>query len=72
MTFPEISLTQLQIDTDFIQRAQRMGLETIGDIMDTKLPVLRKKKDFNYLWYAAMLQLLEEQGLLEEFQRRQL
>jgi len=49
-----------------------MGLETLGDIMDIKLPDLRKKKDFSYMWYAALLEMLEERGLLEEFQRRQL
>lgn len=72
MTFSDISLTTLKTDADFIMRANRMGLETLGDIMDSKLPILRKKKDFNYLWYATLLALLEEQGLLEEFERRQL
>ena len=72
MTFSDISLATLKTDADFIMRANRMGLETLGDIMDSKLPILRKKKDFNYLWYATLLALLEEQGLLEEFERRQL
>lgn len=72
MTFSDISLTTLKTDADFIMRANRMGLETLGDIMDSKLPILRKKKDFSYLWYATLLGLLEEQGLLEEFERRQL
>jgi len=49
-----------------------MGLETLGDIMDMKLPDLRKKKGFTYIWYATMLEILEKQGLLEEFERRQL
>ncbi|WP_185210772.1 hypothetical protein [Sphingobacterium mizutaii] len=72
MTSTNISLTKLQTDVDFIQRARRMGLETLGDIMDIKLPDLRKKKDFSYMWYASLLEMLEERGLLEEFQRRQL
>lgn len=72
MTSTNISLTKLQTDVEFIQRARRMGLETLGDIMDIKLPDLRKKKDFSYMWYAALLEMLEERGLLEEFQRRQL
>jgi len=72
MTSSDISLTSLPIDGDFIQRANLMGLETLNDIMDVRLPQLRKNKDFNYIWYATLLELLENQGLLEEFQRRQL
>jgi len=72
MTSENISLTALQIDNDFIKQAKGMGLETLRDIMDIKLPNLRKKKGFNYIWYASMLEILEKQGLLEEFERRQL
>lgn len=72
MTSSDISLTALNIDTDFIKQAKGMGLETLGDIMGMKLPNLRKKKGFNYIWYATMLEILERQGLLDEFERRQL
>ncbi|WP_185214085.1 hypothetical protein [Sphingobacterium mizutaii] len=72
MTSSDISLTALNVDTDFVNRAKRMGLQTINDIMSAKLPALRKKKAFNYTWYATMLELLEKRGLLDEFQRRQL
>lgn len=72
MTSSCISLTTLSIDTDFIKQAKGMGLETLGDIMEIKLPDLRKKKGFNYIWYSHLLELLEKQGLLEEFERRQL
>ncbi|MBB1644546.1 MULTISPECIES: hypothetical protein [Sphingobacterium] len=72
MTSTDIFLTQIQSDVEFIQRAKRMGLETLGDIMDIKLPDLRKKKDFTYLWYADLLAMLDKRGLLEEFERRQL
>ncbi|MGV6945129.1 MULTISPECIES: hypothetical protein [unclassified Sphingobacterium] len=72
MTSTDIFLTHIQSDVEFIQRAKRMGLETVGDIMEIKLPDLRKKKDFTYLWYADMLAMLDEQGFLEEFERRQL
>lgn len=44
MTSSDISLTALNIDTDFVKQAKGMGLETLGDIMDMKLPDLRKKK----------------------------
>ncbi|MBD1424059.1 hypothetical protein [Sphingobacterium arenae] len=72
MTFQDISLTKLKVDKDFIRRAKHMGLETLGDIMDTKLPTLRSNNYFNYIWYSTLLEILEKQGLLEEFQRRQL
>lgn len=72
MTLADISLTKLRTDADFLMRSKRMGLETLADIMETKLPTLRKKKDFSYIWYASLLELLKEQGLLEEFERRQL
>ena len=72
MTSPDISLESLHSDAAFVERARRLGLETIGDVLDVRLPQLRKKKDFSYLWYAELVQLLEEQGLLDEFERRQL
>lgn len=72
MTFQDISLTKLKVDKDFIRRAKWMGLETLGDIMDIKLVTLRNNNYFNYIWYSTLLEILEKQGMLEEFQRRQL
>jgi len=72
MTTFDKSLAALGIDADFVKQAKGMGLETLGDIMDIKLPDLRKKKGFNYIWYSVLLEVLEKQGLLDEFQRRQL
>ncbi|GEM68067.1 hypothetical protein SMI01S_16730 [Sphingobacterium mizutaii NBRC 14946 = DSM 11724] len=72
MTSTRIFLTQIESNVAFIQRANSMGLQTLGDIMDIKLPDLRKNKEFTYLWYADLLTMLEKHGLLEEFQRRQL
>ncbi|MBL1410072.1 hypothetical protein [Sphingobacterium faecale] len=72
MTSTDIFLTQIQSDVEFIQRAKRMGLETLGDIMNVKLTDLRNKKEFTYLWYADLLNMLDKHGLLEEFQEKQL
>lgn len=72
MTFRDISLATLKVDKDFIRRAKWMGLETLGDIMDIKLVTLRNNNYFNYIWYSTLLEILEKQGMLEEFQRRQL
>lgn len=73
MTSPKIvDLNSLQIEQDFLIQAKKLGLNTIDDIMNINLPQLRKKKDFNYLWYSDLLQILEANGLLDEFEKRQL
>lgn len=72
MTTPTISLSSLDIDKEFLIRANKLGISTIDDIMNVNLPILRKNEDFNYLWYFELLQLLESKGLLEEFEKRHL
>ncbi|CDS93008.1 conserved hypothetical protein [Sphingobacterium sp. PM2-P1-29] len=72
MTSPKIDLSTLEIKSDFINRAQKLGLNTIDDIMNVNLSLLRKNKDFSYLWYSELLQILEDRGLLDEFEKRQL
>lgn len=72
MTTPNINLSTLEIAPDFITRAQKLGLNTIDDIMNVNLPLLRKNKYFNYLWYSELLQILDDRGLLDEFEKRQL
>lgn len=72
MTSPKIDLSRLEIKSDFINRAQKLGLNTIDDIMNVNLSLLRKNKDFSYLWYSELLQILEDRGLLDEFEKRQL
>jgi len=72
MTTPNINLSTLEIAPDFITRAHKLGLNTIDDIMNVNLPLLRKNKYFNYLWYSELLQILDDRGLLDEFEKRQL
>lgn len=73
MTSPKIvDLNSLHIEQEFIVQAKKLGLNTIDDIMNIKLPQLRKKKDFNYIWYSDLLRILEKNGLLDEFEKRQL
>lgn len=60
------------MDTLFVEQSRRLGLVTLGDVLDSRLETLSKKKDFTYTWYADLLALLKEQGLLDEFQQRQL
>lgn len=72
MTSINIPLAELNLDMLFVEQARRLGLATLGDILDSKLEALSKKKDFTYTWYADLLELLKGHGLLDEFQKRQL
>lgn len=72
MTTPTINLSSLDIDKEFLIRANKLGISTIEDIMNVNLPILRKNENFNYLWYFELLQFLESQGLMNQFVRRQL
>lgn len=72
MTLVNIPLAELNIDELFVEQSNRLGLFTLANIMESKLEILSKKKDFSYTWYADLLALLKEHGLLSEFQERQL
>lgn len=72
MTSINTLLADLDTDTLFIEQARRLGLLTLGDILDARVEALSKKKDFSYTWYADLLALLKKHELLGEFQNRQL
>jgi len=72
MTSINIPLADLNLDAIFVEQCRRLGLATLGDVLYSKLESLSKKKDFTYTWYADVLDLLKEYGLLDEFQQRQL
>lgn len=72
MTAMNIRLAELNMDVPFVDQSRRLGLVTLGDVLDSRLETLSKKKDFTYTWFADLLDLLKEHGLLSEFQRRQL
>lgn len=67
-----ITFSRLGMDKLFIQRAERLGLFTLNDVMNVKLSKLKQHKDFSFTWYASMLNLLKEQDLLRRFQENQL
>jgi hypothetical protein len=66
------SFSTLGMDNQFIQQAERLGLFNIGDVMNVNLVKLKKHKEFSFMWYADMLDLLKEQDLLRQFQENQL
>jgi hypothetical protein len=67
-----IPLAELNMDALFVEISRRLGLITLGDVLNARLETLSKKSEFNYTWYADLLDLLKEHGLLDEFQQRQL
>lgn len=72
MNTPKIDLSSLNIEQDFLERSNILGMNTLEDIMNVNLPELRKDKNFNYIWYSDLLLLLERAGLLDEFEKRKL
>lgn len=66
------NLSTLVIDREFLDRSYNLGIITVEDIMKVNLSRLRKKENFTYLWYATLLALLEANGLLDEFENKQL
>ncbi|OIQ65021.1 hypothetical protein GALL_534230 [mine drainage metagenome] len=67
-----ISFSTLGVGNQFIQQAERLGLFNLGDVMEVNLAKLKKHKEFSFTWYADMLDLLKDQGLLRQFQENQL
>jgi hypothetical protein len=68
MTAINVAISELPVTPDFIRRAKMLGLETLSDILDADFPLLKRKRDFSYLWYADLLNLLKELDLLDQFQ----
>lgn len=72
MTLTNTPLAELKVDALFVEQSNRLGLFTLANILDAKIETLSKQKDFSYTWYADLLALLKQHGLLAEFQNRQL
>ncbi|HBI90713.1 MULTISPECIES: hypothetical protein [Sphingobacterium] len=72
MNTPQIDLSSLNIEQDFLDRSNILGMNTLEDIMNVNLAELRKDKNFNYIWYSDLLLLLEKTGLLDEFEKKRL
>jgi hypothetical protein len=66
------SFLKLGMAGDFIERAEKLGLFDLGDLMNVNLVKLKAHRDFTYTWYAEMLAMLKGIGLLREFQKKSL
>ncbi len=70
MTAVNVSISELPVTADFTRRAKLLGLLTLSDILDANFPELKRKKEFSYVWYADLLNLLKKMDLLDQFQDR--
>jgi hypothetical protein len=68
----KFSFLKLGMANEFVERAEKLGLFNLGDLMSVNLAKLKSHRDFNYMWYAEMLTMLKGHGLLHEFQKRTL
>lgn len=65
---PSKSLLELKVSDDFRQRAASMDIYCLQDVLNQDLAKLKAHPEFNYLWYADLLNLLKKEGLLDKFQ----
>ncbi|RYG08822.1 MAG: hypothetical protein EOO07_24960 [Chitinophagaceae bacterium] len=68
----QCSFLTLGMASEFIERAEKLGLSDLNDLMSVNLAKLKTHRDFTYSWYAEMLTMLKSAGLLKEFQKRTL
>ncbi|MDR6943691.1 hypothetical protein [Mucilaginibacter pocheonensis] len=68
----KFTFLKLGMAGEFTERAEKLGLFNLGDLMSVNLAKLKAHRDFNYTWYAEMLAMLKNHGLLNEFQKRTL
>ena len=63
-------LTDLKVSAEFIAQAEKLDLYTLHDILHMDLRRMQAQEDFDYVWYAELLQILKDEDLLREFQDR--
>ena len=68
----KFTFLKLGMAGEFTERAEKLGLFNLGDLMSVNLAKLKAHREFNYMWYAEMLTMLKNHGLLNEFQKRTL
>lgn len=64
------SLKSLVEDTKFIDQSKRLGILDLNDMMNVSLDKLRQHQEFTLSWYADILDLLQQHGLLRKFQEK--
>jgi hypothetical protein len=64
------NIADLEASKDFKARAQRMGLHCLQDVLNQDIQQLKAHNQFNYIWYTDLLNLLKQEGLLDEYQNK--
>lgn len=64
-------LKELDVDPDFVRIAEKLGYPTLDALVKTDVPKLMRSKDFDAVWFAKVLQVLKQYGLLNEMENRQ-
>ncbi|MGF7079744.1 hypothetical protein [Mucilaginibacter sp. UYCu711] len=62
--------SQLGMGNAFIEQSERLGIGTLEDVMSLNLNQLKRQKEFTYLWYHDLLNLLKKHDLLLLFQEK--
>lgn len=65
-------ISQLNVTKDFEQQAGRLGFRTLHDVIEADFNSVKQHQDFTFIWYSDLLALLKKQGLMEQFQEKQL
>jgi len=63
-------LTDFTVSAEFIAQAEKLDLYTLHDVLHMDLRRMQAQEDFDYVWYAELLQILKDEDLLREFQDR--
>ena len=58
----------LDVSDNFKARAASMGLNCLQDVLDQDVRLIKAHPQFTYLWYTDLLNILEQEDLLDEFQ----
>jgi hypothetical protein len=56
-------------DETFITKCKTMGIITLEDIIKKGPAEIRKDPGFNMLWYTTLLQILQQQNILEDYEK---
>lgn len=63
-------LSTLNVSEAFVSQSAAMALHTLADVMAEDVNRLRQHKEFSITWYQQLLTLLDQQGLLDDFEKK--
>lgn len=63
-------LSTLNVSETFVSQSAAMALHTLADVMAADISRLRQHEEFTVTWYQQLLNLLDQQGLLNDFEKK--